>query len=71
MGIGRRFGNQKDGNGHGVAIAVVFHDNDFANEDFGIDAEQSAVSGLEETNLSGGFRSVGFNDNYRHNIDEH
>jgi outer membrane scaffolding protein for murein synthesis (MipA/OmpV family) len=36
----------------------------------GIDAEQSAASGLDETDLSGGFRSVGFNYNYRHYIDE-
>ena len=70
FGVGRRFGDQNDGSGHEVAIAVVFHDSDFANKDFGIDAQQSAASGLAETNLSGGFRSVGFNYNYRHYIDE-
>jgi len=70
FGVGRRFGDQNDGTGHEIAVAVVFHDSDFANKDFGIDAEQSAASGLDETNLSGGFRSVGFNYNYRHYIDE-
>ena len=70
FGVGRRFGDQNDGTGHEIAVAVVFHDSDYANKDFGIDAEQSAASGLEETDLSGGFRSVGFNYNYRHYIDE-
>jgi len=70
FGVGRRFGVQKDGTGHEIAVAVVFHDSDYANKDFGIDAEQSAASGLDETNLSGGFRSVGFNYNYRRFIAE-
>ena len=65
LGLGRRFGEQRDGTGHEIALALVFHDSDYANKDFGIDADQSAGSGLEETNLSGGFRSVGFNYNYR------
>lgn len=71
FGLGRRFGNQNDGTGHEVAIAVLFHDSDFANRDFGIDADQSVASGLTETNLSGGFRSVGFNYNYRHYVNKH
>ena len=70
FGVGRRLGDQNDGSGHEIAIAVVFHDSDYANKDFGIDAGQSAASGLNETNLSGGFRSVGFNYNYRHYINE-
>lgn len=70
FGLGRRFGDRYDGTGHEISIAVVFHDSDFANKDFGIDADQSAASGLTETNLSGGFRSVGFNYNYRHYINE-
>jgi len=68
--VGRRFGNQNDGTGHEIAFAVVFHDSDYANRDFGIDSKQSAASGLDETDLSGGFRSVGFNYNYRHYINE-
>ncbi len=31
-------------------------------------AEQSAASGLDEMNLSGGFRSIGINYNYREYI---
>ncbi len=69
LAVGRRFGEQKDGTGHEIAVAVVFHDSDHANNDFGIDAEQSANSGLEETDVDSGFRSVGFNYIYRHNID--
>ncbi len=68
FGVGHRFGHQNDGTGHEIAIAVVFHDSDYVNKDFGIDADQSAASGLDETNLSGGFRSIGFNYNYRHYI---
>jgi len=70
FGVGRRFGNQNDGTGHEIAIAVVFHDSDYANKDFGIDAGQSAASGLDETDLGGGFRSIGFNYNYRQYINE-
>lgn len=70
LGLGYRFGEQNDGTGHEISIAVVFHDSDFANKDFGIDALQSAASGLNETNLNGGFRSVGFNYNYRQYINE-
>ena len=70
LAVGRRFGEQKDGTGHEIAIAAVFHDSDYANNDFGIDAEQSANSGLEETDVDSGFRSVGFNYNYRHYIDK-
>ena len=70
FGVGRRFGGQNDGTGHEIAIAVVFNDSDYVNKDFGIDAEQSVASGLNETSLSGGFRSVGFNYNYRHYINE-
>ena len=68
--IGRRFGDQNDGTGHEIAVAVVFHDSDYANKDFGIDAGQSTASGLSEIQLSGGFRSIGLNYNYRQNIAE-
>jgi outer membrane scaffolding protein for murein synthesis (MipA/OmpV family) len=68
--LGRRFGDQNDGTGHEIAVAVVFHDSEYANKDFGIDAAQSAASGLNETDLSGGFRSIGLNYNYRHYLNE-
>ena len=66
LALGRRFGEQNDGSGSDIAFFVAFHDSDYANEDFGIDAGQSAASGLNETELSGGFRSYGLNYNYRH-----
>lgn len=70
LALGRRFGDQNDGTGHEIAIAAVAHDSDYANKDFGIDAEQSAASGLDESDLSGGFRSVGVNYHYRQYIRE-
>ena len=70
FGAGRRFGDRNDGTGHEISIAVVVQDSNFADKDFGIDAGQSAASGLDETDLSGGFRSIGFNYTYRHNINE-
>jgi MipA family protein len=70
FGVGRRFGNQRDGTGSELAIAAVFHDSERANRDFGIDASQSAASGLNETDLSGGFRSIVVNYNYRKYINQ-
>lgn len=70
FGVGRRFGDQIDGTGSELSIVAVVHDSDLANRDFGIDAAQSAASGLNETDLSGGFRSIGLNYNYRHYIHE-
>jgi outer membrane protein len=70
FGAGRRFGDQNDGSGSEFSIAVVFHDSEYANKDFGIDAAQSAASGLNETVLSGGFRSIGFNYIYRKYVNE-
>lgn len=65
FGVGRRFGDQTDGTGSDIAVAVLFHDRKYANKDFGINATQAAASGLAETNMSGGFRSVGLHYNYR------
>jgi MipA family protein len=70
LGVGRRFGHQNDGTGSELSIAAVYHDSDRANRDFGIDAGQSAASGLKETHLSGGLRSIGLNYNYRNYISE-
>lgn len=70
FGLGRRFGDQIDGTGSDLAFVAVFHDGDRANRDFGIDAGQSAASGLNETVLNGGFRSIGLNYNYRNYIND-
>ncbi len=64
--VGRRFGNQTDGTGSELSLALVFHDSDYANRDFGITSEQSANSGLDETDLDGGFRSIGLNYTLRY-----
>lgn len=68
--VGRRFGDQIDGTGSEFAVVVVYHDSDLANREFGVDAGQSAASGLSESVLSGGFRSIGLNYNYRQYIKE-
>lgn len=70
FGVGRRFGDQSDGTGSELGIVAVFHDSKRANRDFGINASQSAASGLDETDLSGGFRSIGINYNYRSYINQ-
>lgn len=70
FGLGYRFGDQSDGSGSEINVVGVVHDSDFANRDFGITAGQSATSGLNETKLSGGFRSFGVNYNYRHYLNE-
>lgn len=70
VGVGRRFGDEFDGSGSEINVVAVFHDSKFANTDFGITAQQSAASGLNETRLSGGFRSLGVNYNYRHHINK-
>ena len=68
VGVGRRFGETTDGTGSEINFVVVFHDRKLANTDFGIDAAQSAASGLEETRLRGGLRSLGLNYTVRHNV---
>ena len=68
FGVGRRFGSQLDGSGLEMNIVAVFHNREFANKGFGINAQQAAASGLNESLLSGGLRSVGMDLNYRYNI---
>lgn len=68
FGVGRRFGDKFDGSGAEINVVAVWHDSKYANKDFGITAQQSAASGLAETNLGAGFRSVGINYNYRHYV---
>lgn len=70
FGLGRRFGERLDGSGSEISIVTVFHDSDLANTEFGIDPAQAAASGLNETDLSGGFRSFGVHYNYRTYIND-
>lgn len=70
FGVGRRFGDKTDGSGSEINLVAVFHDSKYANTGFGITAEQSLTSGLAETRLSSGLRSIGIDYNYRHNIND-
>lgn len=70
LGGGMRFGSQNDGSGSELGVGVTFHDDDYANREFGITADQSINSGLAPTELDGGYRSIGINYNYRHNLSE-
>src|SRR5690606_6206779 len=70
IGAGRRFGEANDGTGSELGIVAVFNDSERANRDFGINAGKAAASGLNQTNLSGGFRSIGLNYTYRNYINE-
>jgi MipA family protein len=70
FGVGRRFGDKLDGSGSEINFVAVFHDSKIANKDFGINASQSAASGLNQTAMSGGLRSFGFNYAYRYNINQ-
>lgn len=70
FGVGRRFGDKTDGSGSEINLVAVFHDSKYANTGFGITAQQSLASGLDETRLSSGLRSIGIDYNYRHNIND-
>ncbi len=71
FGVGRRFGNQTDGTGSEVNLVLVVHDSEYANKGFGINSAQALASGFNETNLSGGLRSIGINYNFRHYVHQH
>lgn len=70
FGLGRRFGDQVDGSGSEANFVVVVHDSEYANNGFGINAGQAAASGLDQTTLSAGLRSIGINYSYRHYINK-
>jgi outer membrane scaffolding protein for murein synthesis (MipA/OmpV family) len=70
FGAGRRFGDRDDGTGSELSVVAVYHDADRANANFGVTTAQSAASGLQATNLSGGFRSIGLNYTYRQFINQ-
>ena len=71
FGAGTCLGCQPDGTGGEVGAVVTFHDSKLANRDFGVTARQSSNSGLPETEVDSGYRSTGFNVNYRTNVNEH
>lgn len=59
IAAGHRFGNRSDGLGTEAFLFATFGNSDFFNRDFGINAQESANSGKPETDLSGGYRSLG------------
>jgi outer membrane scaffolding protein for murein synthesis (MipA/OmpV family) len=59
LAAGHRFGERVDGNGTEIFLFSTFGTADFINKDFGVTAKDAASSGLPETELDGGFRSVG------------
>lgn len=70
FGVGTCLGCQPDGTGWEVGAAVTFHDVERANRDFGVDTKQSIDSGISETDVDSGYRSVGLNVNYRDYLSE-
>ncbi len=70
FGVGRRFGDQLDGTGSEINLVAVVHDSEYANKGFGVDATQAMASGLPETQLSGGLRSIGINYNFRNYLND-
>ena len=70
FGVGRRFGDQLDGTGSEITLVAVVHDSEYANKGFGVDGNQAMASGLPETQLSGGLRSIGINYNFRNNLND-
>ncbi|MBZ2169765.1 MipA/OmpV family protein [Marinobacter sp. F4216] len=70
IGAGTCLGCQPNGTGWEVGAAVTFHDSKLANRDFGVNTQQSINSGLPETDVDSGYRSTGFNVNYRNYLNE-
>jgi outer membrane scaffolding protein for murein synthesis (MipA/OmpV family) len=59
LAAGHRFGTRTDGTGTEVFVFSTFGTDEFINKDFGVSGAEAASSGLEETDLDGGYRSVG------------
>lgn len=59
LAVGRRFATDLSGEGIEGFLFTTFGTSEFINRDFGIDAQQSANSGLPVTDLSSGYRSIG------------
>ncbi len=70
LAAGHRFGDSKDGSGPEVYAFSTFGNGHFINKDFGVPASDAQTSGMEETDLSGGYRSTGIQGIYRHIFNE-
>ncbi|MGA0334546.1 MAG: MipA/OmpV family protein, partial [Kiritimatiellia bacterium] len=71
MAFGHRFGDALDGTGSEIYVFTTFGTDTFFNKDFGVTAADAAASGLMETELSGGYRSVGLSWVDRRYLSEH
>lgn len=71
VAAGHRFGDRLDGTGSELFLFSTFGDANFVNRDFGVTAQESATSGLAETRLEGGYRSVGISLMDRRYITRH
>ena len=71
LAFGHRFGDRLDGMGTEVYAFSTFGDSAFVNKDFGVSAEDALGSGLEQTDLDGGYRSTGLQVVHRHRFTEH
>ena len=70
LAAGHRFGDSTDGSGPEVYAFSTFGNGHFINKDFGVPASDALTSGLEQTDLSGGYRSTGIQGIYRHIFNE-
>ncbi|MGA0334412.1 MAG: MipA/OmpV family protein, partial [Kiritimatiellia bacterium] len=71
LAAGHRCGEALDGTGSEIFVFATFGTDAFFNKDFGVTAADAAASGLEQTELSGGYRSVGLTWVDRRNLTEH
>jgi outer membrane scaffolding protein for murein synthesis (MipA/OmpV family) len=71
IAAGHRFGDRWDGTGTEVFLFSTLGNSDFINRDFGVTGEESLASGLEETDLGGGYRSTGLTVIDRRYITDH
>jgi outer membrane scaffolding protein for murein synthesis (MipA/OmpV family) len=71
IAAGHRFGSKLDGTGTEVIVFSTFGNSHSNNRDFGVMASESMTSGLPETNLDGGFRSIGLSLIDRRYLTEH
>ncbi len=68
---GHRFGARQDGGGTEAIVYATFSDSDNLNRDFGVSPSEATRSGLEETDLDGGYRSAGLRIVDRRYLSEH
>ena len=65
LAAGHRFGTARDGSGAEAYVFSTFGNSNFINKDFGVSASDAQTSGLQETDLHGGYRSTGLDALYR------